>query len=226
MSDTTRSASEQEELEMLLPWYATGKLDRADAARVAAFLAERPDMARQLGLIREEQDETIRANELLGAPPAAALDRLMAQLPPVRASLSQRVGHLWEAIESFFQAPSAGAVRWTAVAAAAIIVVQFAAVGALLVERGQDRLGYQTASGPGSQSGIAALIGFTESAPAAAITRLLAEFEASVVDGPKPGGLYKIRLRAADTSELTKKELLRRLAERRDVVKFVLPSND
>jgi hypothetical protein len=225
MSNATKPL-EDEEIELLLPWYVTGRLDLADRARVEAFLARRPDMARQVALIREEQDETISANQSLGAAPAAALDRLMAQLPaPARPSLSRRLRDLRETVESFFQAPSPGALRWVAIAAAVIVVVQFAAIGGLLIDHGRDGPTYQTAAGPQSGPGVFALIGFVDSAPAAAITRLLAEFEASIVEGPKPGGIYKIRIAAADTSDAAKQELLRRLRERRDVVRLVLPSN-
>ena len=51
---------------MLLPWYVTGRLDRADAARVESYLARHPQIAAQLDLIRAEREETVMANEALG----------------------------------------------------------------------------------------------------------------------------------------------------------------
>jgi hypothetical protein len=55
---------------------------------------------------------------------------------------------------------------------------------------------------------------------------LLTEFDASIVDGPKAGGVYKIRLRTEDRSPAGREALVRRLAERRDIVRAVLPSRD
>ena len=55
---------------------------------------------------------------------------------------------------------------------------------------------------------------------------LLADFDATIVDGPKAGGLYKVRLRTEDRSKAAREALMRRLAERRDVVRAVLPSRE
>ena len=73
MSEQTTEEIEREEIEMLLPWYVTGKLDRTDAARVESYLARHPRLAAQLDLIRAERDETVLANEALGRPSALGL---------------------------------------------------------------------------------------------------------------------------------------------------------
>ena len=86
---------------------------------------------------------------------------------------------------------------------------------------------YQTASGgQSSGEGIALLVTFADDAKATAISQLLADLDASIVDGPKAGGVYKIRLRTEDRSPAGREALLRRLAERRDIVRAVLPSRD
>jgi anti-sigma factor RsiW len=84
MSNTPLADAEREEFEMLLPWYATGRLGPSDRARVEAYLAIHPEMARQIDLVRAERDETVAANEALGWPSAAATERLMAALPTAR----------------------------------------------------------------------------------------------------------------------------------------------
>jgi hypothetical protein len=225
MSEQTKEDIEREEIEMLLPWYATGRLGRADRERVESYVARHPELLRQLELVRAERDETVAANEALGAPSAGAIDRLMAALPPSRgrrapfaagAALLQRLG-------DFFMAPTATGVRRAAVAVAALVAVQAATIGALLYDRGGA---YQTAAGQETGDGIAALVVFADGATAPAITRLLAEFDASIVDGPKPGGVYKVRLRMGDRSEAAREARLRALAERRDIVRTVLPSRD
>jgi hypothetical protein len=209
---------------MLLPWYATGRLDRADMARVESYLARHPQLARQLDLVRDEQAQAVAANEALGWPSAGAADRLMARLPAAPRGGSRRAGApLFQAVREFFAAPTAGGVRWAAAGVAALLAVQTAAIATLLLS---DRGGtYQLASGRQSgAAGISALVGFTDAATAPAISRLLAEFDASIVDGPKPGGLYRIRLRTEDRSQAEAR--LRLLEERRDIVRVVLRSRD
>jgi hypothetical protein len=225
MSGQTTEEIEREEIEMLLPWYATGRLNRADRERVENYLASHPEMLRQLDLVRTERDETVAANEALGAPSAGAIDRLMAALPATRGRRTplSRGAALFQRLADFFAAPTAAGVRWVAIAAAALIAVQAATIGALLYDRGVD---YETASGQETGEGIAALVVFTDGATAPAISRLLAELGASIVDGPKPGGVYKVRLRMEDRSQAARDARLRALAERRDIVRSVLPSRD
>jgi len=217
--------AEREEIEMLLPWYVTGRLDPADLVRVEAYLAAHPHVARQLDLARSERDETVAANEALGFPPAAATERLMATLPAARpgwAALRAVKGALQQ-VGDLFVAPTANAVRWAAVAAAVLLAVQAVAIVTLTSERSGT---YQTASGGQAGGGIAVLVTFADDAKATAISQLLSELDASVVDGPKAGGVYKIRLRTEDRSQAAREALVRRLAARRDIVRAVLPSRD
>src|SRR5262252_3617993 len=67
-------------IEMLLPWYATGTLDRRAAAQVEAALAHDVELERQYEVVRAELAETIHLNESLGAPTARAGERLTAAL--------------------------------------------------------------------------------------------------------------------------------------------------
>jgi hypothetical protein len=225
MSERTTQETEREEIEMLLPWYATGRLDRADMAKVESYLARHPQVARQLDLVREEQEQAVAANEALGWPSAGAADRLMARLPAApRGGSPWRAGALFfQGLREFFAAPTAGGVRWAAAGVAALLAVQTATIATLLLS---DRGGtYQQASGRQSgTAGITALVAFTDEATAPAISRLLAEFDASIVDGPRSGGLYKIRLRMEDRSQAEAR--LRLLEERRDIVRVVLRSRD
>jgi anti-sigma factor RsiW len=227
MSEQTAEEIEREEIEMLLPWYATGKLDRADVAKVESYLARHPQMSAQLDMIRAEREQTALANEALGSPSAEARDRIMASLATARpASLAQSIvaSGLFRRLSAFFTAPTASGVQWAGLAAAALIVLQAAAITGLVVGGSGDS--YQTASGQNIGNGITALVVFADDAKAPAIARLLTEFDASIVDGPKPGGVYKIRLRMADRSQAAQDALLGRLAQRREVVRTVLPSRD
>jgi anti-sigma factor RsiW len=216
---------EREEIEKLLPWYVTGTLDCAERAKVESYLAGSPNARTQLDLIRAEREQAAFANEALGSPSAGALDRLMASLPTARPSLSRRVtgGSPFQRVANFFTAPSVRGVRWVAFTAATVSVVLAAAITCLLVRHGGT---YQTAVGQSRGDAVSALIAFEDEARAPAIARLLVEFDASIVDGPKPGGVYRIRLRTAVLPQSERDALLRRLGERRDIVRIVLPSRD
>jgi anti-sigma factor RsiW len=216
---------EREEIEMLLPWYVTGKLDPDDLAKVEAYLAAHPEVARQLDLVRAEREETVAANEALGSLPAGAAGRLMAALPAASplGAVQRTLGRLLRPIRDLLVAPTANAVRWAAVAAAALFAIETVALVSLLGERAGI---YQTASGPQSADGVALLVTFADEAKASAISQLLADFDASIVDGPKPGGVYKIRLRTEDRSPAAREALVQRLAARRDVLRAVLPSRN
>jgi anti-sigma factor RsiW len=226
MSATSLAEAEREEIEMLLPWYVTGKLDPSDRAKVEAYLAAHPEFAGQLDLVRAERDETTVANEALGWPSAAATERLMAALPagrPGSRALRALRGGLQRAGGLLRVSPTGGAVRWAAVAAAVLIAVQAVTIAALVSQRPAT---YQAATGVGTGDGIALLVTFADDASATAISQLLTELDATIVDGPRAGGIYKVLLRTEDRSQAVREALVRKLAERRDVVRAVLPGRD
>ena len=133
---------------------------------------------------------------------------------------------LLQRVRGFFAAPTARGVQWAAMAAAAIIIVQSAAITGVIVKGAGEN--YQTASGQAADlgDGFSALVVFAEDAKASAIAQLLREFDASIVDGPKPGGVYKIRLRSTDRSQSAQDSLMRRMRDRHDIVSTVLPSRE
>jgi hypothetical protein len=224
MSDNTEDALERSEIELLLPWYVTGRLDAAEKAHVEAFLAAHPDMRRQLALVREEQEHAIRANEKLKQPSSGSLDRLIASIAhDQRAPQSLRTA--WNRLAEFFAAPTSGGVRWAAGAVGMLLLIQAAVIGSLLLARSGDT--YQTASGKQVQAGGSTLlVGFADGATAPAMAMLLSELDAQIVDGPKPGGMYRVRLTKAPASEAERQEVVRRLLARPDIVRIVLLGTD
>jgi hypothetical protein len=209
---------EREEIEKLLPWYVTGKIDAADRIRVETYLSQHPAVHAQLEDIRAERDETIRVNEELGYPPAEMVQQLMASLPDTRSRSHAPTARL----PTIFDAFSARSVRWAALVGGMILIAQTGVIAGLLM-RGGDRI-YHVAAGPAMPDGsFSALIVFVDEAKVASVARLLVDFDANIVDGPKPGGVYKIRLRAHSQLPGTQDKLLRELAERRDVIRVVLP---
>src|SRR5499426_4039238 len=81
---------EHQEIEALLPWYATGTLSRRDANRVEQALASDRELARRYDLVREELAETIYLNETLSAPSARAMEKLFAAIDAEEARAPRR----------------------------------------------------------------------------------------------------------------------------------------
>lgn len=205
-NDGTRAAIEPTEVETLLPWYAAGTLRRRERQRVEEALRSDPDLARHADLVREELAETIYLNESLGVPSARAMDRLMAAIDDEtvkrqRASARAVSARFGTFIASF--SPRTLAVA-ASVAVAAIALQAFLLVSQLTKPQG----GYETAgvSTENRGRGTYAMVRFAREASAGEITRFLEDYQATLVDGPKPGGFYRVRI-AVKT--LAKEELTR-----------------
>jgi len=193
--------TERAELEPLLPWHAAGTLSPADAARVEAALAADPELARQFALVREEMSETIRVNEALGAPSHRALDQLMAAIDAdtrryPRAAAGAGLARLLARL-------SPRTLAWAAALAALVIVIESGVLTALLVGTREAR--YETAAVPmAALAGSYVLVRFSAAASAAEISQFLEANKASIVDGPKPGDLYRLRIAANGKDEFTR----------------------
>ena len=210
--------SERDEIEALMPWYVSGKLDASSRARVERYLEAHPEDRAHLALVREESDATITANEAIPAPGPEALDRLRASIAaaprrrPLLAQLSERFA-------DWLTGLAAPQVAFTAAVAALVVVLQAAAIGALLVERGATP-DYQTAGGEETGSeGIEFLVGFSDTATASEISAILERLDAVVVDGPR-AGLY--RLRVPDQGDENRKAVIEAL-KKSGVVTVALP---
>ncbi len=221
MSGIDEQLSEREEIEMLLPWYVTGKLDAADTARVATYLERHPDMRRQLALIAEESTATIAGNEAI-RPRFASTEALLARTATPTSAAKSWLSGIVDAVKDLFQAPTPGAVRWAAAAAAVIIFVQAMAVGTLLTRESGS---YQTASRPGTEAQMApvAMVAFTDQASVGAIALMLYDHHMRLVDGPLPGGFYSVRF-ADQPSPDEQQRRLASVTHRKDIVREVLPS--
>lgn len=190
-------------VEALLPWYAAGGLSARERQAVDEALARDPGLRAQLALIEEERDEVVYASEQLAVPSRAVADKVFAAIAreaPAPVSASQPASWLarfgeWLAGFSPARLGLAGA------AALAVIGVQAGIFGMLAVERApQDA--YQTASGgPGQEAGSFVLAGFEPSASLAEVTRLLDEQGARIVEGPLPGGVFRLRIAAASPGD-------------------------
>lgn len=192
---TTVNDSEREAIEQLLPWHAAGTLSRSDAQRVEAALASDPELARRYELVREELGQAIHLNESLGAPSARVMEKLFAKIgaepvrkPAMSAGLAARIGE-------FFAELAPRTLAWSAALAAIVILLQTGFIASVVLKDNDDSP-YRTASAPGAvkSQGAYALIRFQPQASADDVVKFLQANKLTVVDGPMPGGLYKIRI--------------------------------
>ncbi len=221
---------EMDEIEALLPWYAAGTLDSPDAKRVEEALVRRSDLRASLDLIREDREETITLNERLGSPNSAVLARVLAT-----AKAEPRKPSLFARLTSLVGAGAGGSpvrLAWAGAAAAVVIVLQAATIVTLLhVTKGSgDQAaagpGFATASGPDvAVEGANVLVTFAPDARMDQVGAWLLEHQAAIVDGPRGGGMY--RLRVGDKVP-TPDEMAKLLAElgTAPIVRMVLPTGD
>lgn len=190
---------EREEIEALLPWFVTGKLAQSERMRVERYLVEHPDVARQVALAREESAETVASAESFGTPSRASFDRLLSEIgqdAQNRAGLLQDLASYLERIADWAGGFSRMQLGGAVAAAALLLAVQTVTVTYLFTSGGAT---YQTASGPSdtaSDHGTFALVSFKPTATAQEIAAALTEIGAQVVEGPKAGGIWRLRLSA------------------------------
>jgi len=198
---------EPTEIETLLPWYAAGTLRRRDRQRVEDALRYDPALAHHADLVREELAETISFNESLGVPSARCMDRLMAAIDAETTAARKRSSA--RAVAGQFATFIAGFSPRTLAVAASFAVAAIALQAFLLVSMATKPQGpFETASLNPTVTGHGtfAMVRFAREASAGEITRFLEEYQATLVDGPKPGGFYRVRL---TMKTLAKEELAR-----------------
>jgi hypothetical protein len=216
-----QQADQPSELESLLPWYAAGTLRRRERQRVEEALRTDPELARHLELVREELVETIHLNETLGAPTAHAAERLMAAID-AEATRKRVPGAAAGWLTGFFANLSPRTMAVAASFAVLAIALQSVAIvdiftrpqaaqnAQLGAEKGLVLSGGQVVEH--KNGGAFAMVRFARQASAGEITHFLQDYQAALVDGPTPGGLYRVRVAM---SSLAKEELARIVARMR-----------
>jgi hypothetical protein len=218
----TSNNTMREDIEDLLPWHAAGTLNRRDTQRVEEALAKDSELARRFALVREELGETIHLNETLGAPSARAMEQLFAKIDAEPARQPKMSFSLGAWLTNFVAGFSPRTLAYSATAAALAIVLQAAVITGVFVAERSGQGAFQTASHP--SSGTYVVVRFAPQATASEITNFLESNRVAVVDGPKVGGMYKVRV--ADT-KLPKEEVGRVLNRLQGdkVVGFIAPAD-
>ena len=218
----------QGDLEDLLPWHAAGTLDANEAAEVERALACDPELARRFALVREELTETILLNESLGAPSARAMETLFRAIDQDRRVVRRAAftPSLGARIAEFF---SPRALAWSAAAAAVIVVLQAGVITQMALQEHEgaatsnETASFETASAPvtrGLQIGSYALVRFAPQASMADVNKFLDDRGAAIVDGPKPGGLYRVRVAEGSLSRPELARLVKELEAANTIVSF------
>ncbi|MDI9848648.1 hypothetical protein QM467_11335 [Rhodoblastus sp. 17X3] len=218
---TTRTPNQ--DLAELAPFYVAGALTPDEQARFEAALAQDPELARNVAAARAERDEILALNEALPAPSARALDVLFAKIdaePAHKPSLWARLD-LGGALAGLL---SPRALGWATVAACAVIALQ---AGLLTQSKLAPDAHYSTASGPQENvraAGTYALVAFAPGANMEAIGALLAQTGAQIVEGPRAGGFYRLRIGGADLAPAEAQRKLDALRQANALVRFAAPS--
>jgi anti-sigma factor RsiW len=203
----TAKRSEPSEVELLLPWYAAGTLDAQEAQQVEAALAADPELARRYEWVRAEFAEETSINEAVAEPSAEdvkmlfnKIDALPKPRPAASFDLGGRVGQ-------FLASLSPRTLAWSATGAALAIVLQAGVLAGFVVKE-KIAGGYETSSAPASaqSDGAFVLIQFDPQATAAAIATFLDANKLSIVGGPQPGQLYRVRVAP---NKLPREDLMR-----------------
>lgn len=207
----TNTDEERAELSQLLPWHAAGTLEPAEARRVEAALAADPMLAAEYALVLEDRDA---ARELAEAEPVpssmqarfdAALSARIAgdSRRAARQALSDAKGPgvFARLFGGLFDSPR---LAFAAAVAALVILVQGGAILALLDNTAGPE--YRTASGETVPAeGLQVLLRFAPGLSMDDAAAWLEQREARIVEGPLPGGLFRVvfpATAAADVSEL------------------------
>jgi hypothetical protein len=224
------------DLEELLPWHAAGTLDSQEAAEVERAMAADPELARRFALVREELTETILLNESLGAPSARAMETLFRGIDQDRRVVRRAAAgpSLAARIAEFFTPRT---LAWTASAAVVVVMLQAGMIAKLALEKQDDAKPAATAMAPssfevasapvtrGMQIGAFALVQFAPQASMAEVNKFLDARNAAIVDGPKPGGFYRVRVADGSLSPQELGRVVRDLAAQKSIVSSAVPTN-
>jgi hypothetical protein len=212
---------EPQDVEELLPWYATGRISREDARGVEAALSTMPDLAQKLALVQRERDAIALGSEAVPPPPPQNLQRLLQQVETtrqVRAPKVDQPAKEGDWIGAFF----ARRQVWQGAFAAACVAL--VVMGTQLYAPGE---GAGTGTTFGTQTGLTGIdaaaqltVVFQPAATSGDIGALLSSLGAVIVDGPKPGNAFVVQLPNADSDAVS--AAMAELLARKDLVQSVL----
>jgi anti-sigma factor RsiW len=219
--DTKHESARRDEVEMMLPFYVTGQLDHAEANEVDDYLKDHPDVARQLDLIRAERESTAAGNAIYASRPARSFERVAAMIGKAPAQPARPAGWGLDWIKRLFAMPSSPALGFVGAAAAIVILLQAATIGTLVVAQ-YSGIFIGASGGNGTvDAGTTVVVHFADDASAAAIADVLSNLGLRIVDGPRGGKLFTVRIGPKTMNEAERERLIAALKARSDLIVFV-----
>ncbi len=209
MSEHIKEDLPEDEVELLLPFYVNGTLDEDDRKKVESWLETNPRAGAHLARVNEELDLTRADAETLGVPPRRVLDALMERVGEAPGGVRPEswVERVWAMLSP----------RYALAGAAALALVVALQAGYIVYSNQQAPGQFQTATDQGASfSGPTALVVFAPDAGMGTVSARLDTLGLSVVDGPKPGGIFVV---GAPDSE-TGRAALAELGKSGDLVSF------
>jgi hypothetical protein len=182
MADPIRTEAAHDEVEALLPWYATGQIDPADRAVVESHLPSCASCRRQL------QEEHLLIDEFQSLTPEidTGWARLRAQIEPrpvPRPSFGRLVDDIWNLL-------SRPGVAALATAQIAFVIV----AGAVLLSIGRPGPAYQALGASEAPRTANVIVIFRPDATEEDIRGALKTSGASLVGGPTAADAYLLNV--------------------------------
>ena len=226
MNTMSEKAHDHEEIESLLPWHAAGTLSRRDAERVERALASDQELVRRFNLVREELAETIHLNESLGAPSGRAMEKLFAAID-AEGALKRKPGFSFDLrtrVSELFSGFAPRTLAYASAAAALVILLQAGLIGGIMLKSGA---GYNTASAPDVKvDSLDLYVNFVPQASTEEVTKFLRAHQASIVEGPKGAGTYRVRFAVTGLPKEELARLVKDMQQNRNIVssEFEVPA--
>ncbi len=129
-------------------------------------------------------------------------------------------------IAEFF---SPRAMAWTAAAAVVVVMLQAGVIARMALQepdggaKSYEPASFETASAPvtrGMSIGSYALVRFAPQASMADVNKFLDARNAAIVDGPKPGGIYRVRVAEGSVSRAELGRLVKEMEAAKAIVSF------
>lgn len=225
MIEPRESREPNQEIEELLPWHLTGRLAPADSDRVSKALADDGYLQSSKAAAAEDLAAVVEANAALPSPSRQALDRLMARVdrePRLGASRLGAVAGFVRLLDWCRSRLSAQSLAFVGAAAVVLLVVQAAAIADLLMTR-QGAQTYQTASQAVEAPGATLLVEFSQSAKMADIAGFLDSNGMAIIDGPRQGRFWRVRIGPANLAPTAIEQAIAKLRGQASLVSIVLP---
>ena len=221
-----------EEVALLLPWYLNGTLEPKEHREVESHLAVCSECRLEMEGLKMIQSAIVESNETISVP-ALELDSVMDRIEAYEANYeAKRKPSLgiswWRKIQELIPSISLPSLSPVPVAAAALIIIQFAVIAGLVGKFYFEKPSiFKVLSGPEEaiqSSGSRILVAFQEGASEKEIRETLLQIGGKIVDGPKAQGLYVVEISMAPKSEKSLDKVLEELRAKTGVIKLAEPA--